>query len=93
MDWPARPKFSMVPLFTLYSESLLTPRLSFYLFDKIVLGVAFILILVPPFELNGFPSLVIIGVGISDLFLGGSLSLFSRMSSLIDSSISSSTSS
>lgn len=93
VDYPASPKLSMVPLLTLYSESRLAPRLSFYLFDKIVFGVAFILIFVPPFALNGLPSLVIIGVGMSDLLRRGSLSLFSKMSSFIDSSISSSSTS
>lgn len=93
VDCPARPKFSMVPLFKLYSESRLAPRLSFCLFDKIVFGVTLSLKLEPPLALNGLMSLGLIGVGIYDLLRYGSLSLFSRMSSLIDSSISSSSSS
>jgi hypothetical protein len=40
VDWPANPKLSIVPLLRLYSESLLTPLFSFYLFERIVLGVA-----------------------------------------------------
>lgn len=39
VDWPANPKFRRVPLLKLFCESLLMPRLSFYLLDKIVLGV------------------------------------------------------
>lgn len=94
VDYPAKTKFERVPLLRLYSESRLTPRFNFCLFDKIVFGVAFILMLVPPLLENGLTSLRLIGVGKSDLFLCGSffLSLFSR-SSLIDSSISSSSSS
>ena len=40
VDYPAKPKFNIVPLLKLYSESLLTPLFNFCLFDNIVLGVA-----------------------------------------------------
>lgn len=54
VDWPASPKFSIVPLLKLYSESLLTPRFSFCLLDSIVLGVALLLIFEFVLMLNGF---------------------------------------
>ena len=41
VDYPAILKLSKVPLFKLLSESRLIPRFSFYLLDKIVLGVAY----------------------------------------------------
>ena len=55
VDWPAKPKFSMVPLLKLYSESLLTPLFNFYLFDNIVFGVALLYIFdYVGYLLNGF---------------------------------------
>ena len=55
VDWPAKPKFSMVPLLKLYSESLLTPLFNFYLFDNIVAGVALLGIFdYVGYLLNGF---------------------------------------
>ena len=53
VDYPASPKFSMVPLFR-NSESRLAPLLSFCLFDKIVFGVAFESMPVFVFELALF---------------------------------------
>lgn len=52
VDWPANPKLRRVPLLKLFCESLLMPRFSFCLLDKIVFGVtllAFILDLLKGF--------------------------------------------
>ena len=59
VDWPAKPKLSMVPLLKLYSESLLTPLLSFCLFERMVFGVALLFILEFVLLLNGFAAVAL----------------------------------
>lgn len=73
VDWPAKPKFSMVPLLKLYSESLLTPLLSFYLLERMVFGVALLFIFEFVLLLNGLAAVPLPSLSPACSFLSPSL--------------------